>query len=51
MHFQSGDEEPGSSESTAERGERKELFRHFVPINMLRGGGGKLFLEPLSILS
>ena len=35
MHFQSDDEEPGSSESTAERGEREEMLRHFVPVNML----------------
>ena len=35
MHFQSYDEEPGSSESTAERGLREEILRHFVPVNML----------------
>ena len=35
MHFQSDDEEPGSSESTAERGLREEMLRHFVPVNML----------------
>ena len=35
MHFQSDDEELGSSESTAERGEREEMLRHFVPVNML----------------
>ena len=35
MHFQTDDEEPGSSESTAERGEREEMLRHFVPVNML----------------
>ena len=35
MHFQSDDEEPGSSESTAERGGREEMLRHFVPVNML----------------
>ena len=35
MHFQTDDEEPGSSESTAERGERGEMLRHFVPVNML----------------
>ena len=35
MHFQSDDEEPGSSESTAERSEREEMLRHFVPVNML----------------
>ena len=29
------DEEPGSSESTAERGEREEILRHFVPVNIL----------------
>ena len=28
-------EEPGSSESTAERGEKEEPLRHFVPVNML----------------
>ena len=26
---------PGSSESTAERGLREEMLRHFVPVNML----------------
>ena len=35
MHFQTDDEEPGSSESTAERGLREERLRHFVPVNML----------------
>ena len=35
MHFQTDDEEPGSSESTAERNEREEMLRHFVPVNML----------------
>ena len=35
MHFQTDDEEPGSSESTAERGEREEMLKHFVPVNML----------------
>ena len=35
MHFQSDDEMPGSSESTAERGEREEMLRHFVPVNIL----------------
>ena len=35
MHFQTDDEVPGSSESTAERGEREEMLRHFVPVNML----------------
>ena len=35
MHFQTDDEEPGSSESTAERGEREDMLRHFVPVNML----------------
>ena len=35
MHFQSDDEVPGSSESTAERDEREEMLRHFVPVNML----------------
>ena len=35
MHFQTDDEEPGSSESTAERGEREEMLRHFVPVNLL----------------
>ena len=35
MHFQTDDEEPGSSGSTAERGEREEMLRHFVPVNML----------------
>ena len=35
MHFQTDDEEPGSSESTAERGEREEMLRYFVPVNML----------------
>ena len=35
MHFQTDDEEPGSSESTAERGGREEMLRHFVPVNML----------------
>ena len=35
MHYQSDDEEPGSSESTAERGEREEILRYFVPVNML----------------
>ena len=34
MHFQS-DEEPGSSEITAERGEREEMLRHFVPVYMI----------------
>ena len=36
MHFQTDDKEPGSSESTAERGGKEEMFRHFVPVNMLR---------------
>ena len=35
MHFQSDDEERGSSESTAERGGREEILKHFVPVNML----------------
>ena len=35
MYFQSDDEVPGSSESTAERGLREEMLRHFVPVNML----------------
>ena len=35
MHFQSDDEVPGSSKSTAERDEREEMLRHFVPVNML----------------
>ena len=35
MLFQSDDEVPGSSKSTAERGEREEMLRHFVPVNML----------------
>ena len=35
MHFQSDDEEPGSSKSTVERGEREEMLRHFVSVNML----------------
>ena len=35
MHFQTDDEEPGSSESTAERGEKEEMLRYFVPVNML----------------
>ena len=35
MHFQTDDEVPGSSESTAERGKREEMLRHFVPVNML----------------
>ena len=35
MHFQIDDKEPGSSESTAERGGREEMLRHFVPVNML----------------
>ena len=35
MHFQGDDEKPGSSKSTAERGLREELLRHFVPVNML----------------
>ena len=48
MHFQS-DEEPGSSEITAERGEREEMLRHFVPVYMIsdrrwRGGGGRDWL-------
>ena len=32
MHFRGDDEEPGSSESTAEK---EEMLRHFVPVNML----------------
>ena len=35
MDFQTDDEEPGSSESTAERGEKEEMLRYFVPVNML----------------
>ena len=35
MHFQSDDEEPGSSKSTAERGLREEMLRHFLPVDML----------------
>ena len=35
MHFQNDDEMPGSSESTAERGLREEMLRHFIPVNML----------------
>ena len=31
MHFQSDDEEPGSSVNTAERVEREEMLMHFVP--------------------
>ena len=33
MHFQNDDEMPGSSESTAERGLREEMLRHFIPVN------------------
>ena len=35
MDFQTDDEEPGSSESTAERGGKEEMLRYFVPVNML----------------
>ena len=35
MHFQSDDEEPGSSVNTAERVEREEMLTHFLPVNML----------------
>ena len=35
MHFQTDDEVPGSSESTAERGDEEEMLRHFVHVNML----------------
>ena len=35
MHFQNDDEKSGCSKSTAERGLREELLRHFVPVNML----------------
>ena len=35
MHFQSDDEEPCSSVNTAERVDRKDMLKHFVPVNML----------------
>ena len=35
MHFKSDDDVPGSSKSTAKRGEREEMLRHFIPVNML----------------
>ena len=54
MHFQSDDEEPGSSVNTAERVDRKDMLKHFVSVNMLsektvermkkmawRGGGSR----------
>ena len=34
MHFQSDDEKPGSSVNTAERVERIDMLKHFVPVNM-----------------
>ena len=38
MHFQSDDEEPGSSVNTAERVDRRDMLKHFVPVNMLSKG-------------
>ena len=35
MHFQSDDEVPGSSVNTCEIVERREMLKHFVPVNMV----------------
>ena len=38
MHFQSDDEVPGSSVNTGEIVERRDMLKHFVPVNMLGKG-------------